>query len=209
MERFLKAMIEEIKRIGVKDKNVLGALGKVKRHLFIPKILEKEAYLNIPLPLTKEQTISQPYTVAFMLEALEVKKGNKILEIGTGSGWNAALLSELTREGEVYSVEIIPELVEFARDNLKDYKNVKVILGDGSKGYSKEAPYDRIIVTAGAPEIPKELLKQLKDNGVLVAPVGPIYGQSMLKVRKIGKEIKVENLGDFVFVKLRGEYGWR
>jgi len=155
------------------------------------------------LPIVAEQTISQPSTVVSMLDALEVGTGMKVLEIGAGSGYNAALLSKLAKK--VYSIERIKELVELARKNLKKagIKNVNVIHADGKKGYAKEAPYDRIIVTAAAKKIPDTLLKQLKNGGVLLMPVGPEYGQELIRVRRKGKDYLYEKLGGYMFVPLR------
>lgn len=206
-----ESMIEEIKGMGIKDGKVLKALEEIHRHLFVPKDFINQAYLDMPLSIGYNQTISQPYTVAFMLENLELKKGDKVLEIGTGSGYNAALIAHIVKPGIVYTTEIIPELVEFAKKNINKtkLKNIKVIHGDGSIGYKKAAPFNAIIVTAGSPEIPKPLLQQLKVNGILVAPVGGSFGQEMIKIKKSSKDkFRRENLGSFVFVKLRGKHGW-
>ena len=202
----IERLIEELKLMGIKDERVLDAIKKVPRHKFILENYLSEAYANYPLSIGYNQTISQPYTVAFMLQALELKKNDKVLEIGTGSGWNAALISEIVKPGKVYTTEIIKELVEFAKKNLKDYKNVKVIYSDGSQGLKEYEPYSKIIVTAGCPEIPKPLIKQLKPNGILVAPVGS-YSQKMLKIIKT-KQLKIQELGDFVFVPLKGKFGF-
>jgi protein-L-isoaspartate(D-aspartate) O-methyltransferase len=185
------------------SKKVIDAFRKVPRENFVLPEYKEFAYDDNPLPILKGQTISQPTTVMIMTDALEVKEGQKILEIGSGSGYQSAILSVLVGEkGKVYTTEIIPELAEFAKKNLKDYKNVKVIKAKGV-GYKKEAPYDRIIVTAAAREIPFKLLEeQLKDSGIMIVPVGPPYLQRLLKIRKL-KKIKIEDLGDFMFVPLR------
>ncbi|MEM4240135.1 MAG: protein-L-isoaspartate(D-aspartate) O-methyltransferase [Candidatus Woesearchaeota archaeon] len=194
----------------VSSKSVLNAFKKIKRELFVPDEYKKDAYVDEPLPIPAGQTISQPTTVVLMLDALEVKQGQKVLEIGAGSGYNAALLSVLVgKDGKVITVEIVPELVKFAKANLKKagIANVKVIHSDGSIGYAKEAPYDRIICTAAAPKIPDALVKQLKIGGILLIPVGPMHAQRMIKAKKIKGELVTEDLGDYVFVPLVGKFG--
>ncbi len=195
-------LIRKFERMGI-SKKVISAFKQVDREYFVLPEWKKAAYEDSALPIIAEQTISQPSTVVLMLNALEVKEGMKVLEIGAGSGYNAALLSKLA--GKVYSIERIKKLAEFAKKNLKKagIKNVKVIHADGKKGYAKEAPYDRIIVTAAAEKIPNVLLKQLKDEGVLLMPVGPAYGQELIRVRKKGKDYLYEKLGGYVFVPLR------
>lgn len=184
------------------SKEVINAFKDVPRENFVPIENRNLAYADHPLPTFKNQTISQPTTVMIMLNALEIKKGQKILEIGTGSGYNTALLSRLVgKKGKIFTTEIIPELIKFARANLKNFKNIKTISTKGL-GYEKEAPYDRIIVTAASEEIPKKLLSQLKTNGIMVIPVGPSYIQNLLKIKK-EEELQIENLGNFVFVPLK------
>lgn len=211
MDRFAKQrkeMADICAEMGIKDKQVLDAMMNVPRHLFVAKEMINESYENYPLSIGSGQTISQPYTVAFMLEAIELKKGDKVLEVGTGSGWNAALIAEIVKPGEVFTTEIVEELIKHAERNLKKYKNVYVIKTDGSCGYKKEAPYDKIIVTAACPSIPRPLIEQLKEGGILVAPVGGSFGQKMIKgIKRKGRLIE-ENLGDFVFVPLIGKYGY-
>ena len=203
-------LIEVLKDMGITDSSVLSAIEKVPRERFVPKEFLEQSYDNYPLPIAGGQTISQPYTVALMLQALELKKGDKVFEIGTGSGWNAALISKIVgKEGVVYTTEIVPELIQSAKKNLKEYKNVNLLELDGSKGYEKESPYDKIIVTVACPDIPKPLIQQLKENGILVAPVGPQYSQIMVKLTKIRGKIERESLGNFVFVPLKGEYGYK
>jgi protein-L-isoaspartate(D-aspartate) O-methyltransferase len=198
----------------IKDKNIIEAFRKIRREDFVPEDLKEEAYADMPLEIGYGQTISQPTTVAIMTQALDLKKGMKVLEVGTGSGYQAAIIGEIIgKAGRVYTVERIHNLVDYARQNIKKtgLKNIYVIESDGSLGYAKEAPYDRIIVTAASPEIPHELLKQLKRKGILVVPVGTNY-QRMLRIEKPGspgKKYNEKNLGDFIFVPLRGKHGFR
>ena len=213
MDKYYKArkfMIKDLKAKGIYDKNVLRAMEKIRRDIFVLRSYKGRSYEDTALPLIKNQTISQPYTVAYMLQELELKEGLKVLEIGTGSGYNAALIAEIVKPGRLYTIEIVKELVKLAKDNLKKAKinNVRIIEGDGSKGYEKEAKYDRIVFTASAPEIPKPLKDQLKDNGIILGPVGGDYGQSMIKCKKSKKELDCQNLGGFIFVPLKGKYGW-
>ena len=196
----------------IKDKKVIDAFKKVPRECFIRDGYENEAYGDYPLPIGQGQTISQPTTVMIMTEALEVKQGNKILEVGAGSGYQAAILSKLVGEkGMIVTTEYIKELAEFARNNLKkcDIANVKVINWDGSQGYEKEAPYDRIIITAACPGIPNPLISQLKEKGIIIAPVGSFFGQDMVKGIKNHGQLEIKSLGSFVFVPLKGKYGYR
>ena len=191
------------------DKRVLEAFKKVPREDFIPENLKGEAYGDYPLNIGYGQTISQPTTVMLMTQSLEVKEGNRVLEVGTGSGYQAAILSILVgKKGKVYTTEIIKELYKFAGKNLKSYKNVKVYNVDGSQGLPRYKPFDRVIVTAAAPKIPDVLIKQLKSNGIILAPIG-IYEQDMIKITKKGKKLIKENLGGFVFVQLKGRYGFK
>ncbi len=195
-------LIRQFERMRI-SKKVISAFKQVAREEFVLPEWKEAAYEDSALPIIAEQTISQPSTVVLMLDALEVKEGMKVLEIGAGSGYNAALLSKIA--DKVYSIERIKELAEFAKKNLKrtGITNVTVICADGKKGYAKEAPYDRIIVTAAADKIPETLLKQLKDNGVLLMPVGPEHGQELIRVRRKGKDYFHEKLGGYVFVPLR------
>ncbi len=190
----------------IKDKRLIKAFKAVPREKFIRENLN-QAYADHPLPIGHGQTISQPTTVMIMIDALQIKKTDKVLEVGAGSGWCAAIMSKLAKT--VITTEIIPELAEFAKNNIKkcNIKNVKVINHDGSQGYKKEAPYNKIIATAACPTIPKPLLDQLKQGGILVAPVGSLHGQNMLKITKKADELQQENLGSFVFVPLKGKHG--
>ncbi len=170
---------------GITDKAVLDAMGKVPRHLFVPRMLMDRAYADHPLPIGKRQTISQPYVVAMMSQAIRPKPGQKVLEIGTGSGYQAAVLAEIV--GEVYTIEIIPSLAESAAKKLKElgYENVHVKAGDGFFGWPEHAPFDAIVVTAAAPEVPVALLEQLAKGGRLIMPVGPVEtSQRLTLVRK-------------------------
>ena len=213
MSRRLKELLDYWWEKGiVEDEKVLSAFQKVKREIFVPPELVEEAYSDMALPIGHEQTISQPTTVALMTQALELRKGQKVLEIGAGSGYQAALLAHIVgKNGRVVSTEIISELVALARRNLlrAGVKNVILVRTDGSEGYAKEAPYDRIIMTAASPQIPLHLLAQLKDGGILLAPVGGSLGQSMIRVRKLkGGKLSEENLGEYIFVPLRGKKGF-
>ena len=191
------------------DNNVESAFRNIPRHEFIPSSELDRGYYNEPLPIMKNQTISQPGVVSRMSEWLDVKDGQNILEIGTGSGWQTAILSYLVGTGTVYSIEIHPELEKFARKNLEKFclDNVNVILGDGSMGYPEAAPYDRIIITAACTEIPLPLLDQLSDDGLIIAPVGDT-SQSLVLLKKTSKGIiEVKNESNYVFVPLLGKFG--
>ena len=194
-------------------KDVIKAFKKVDRENFISIENRPAAYEDTPLPIGFGQTISAPSMVAIMTEKLDAKKGMKILEIGAGSGYQAAILSEIVgKSGKVITIERIQEVAGYARKNLAKYKNVKLIVGDGTLGYEKDSPYDRIIVTAAAPQIPQLLIEQLKIGGILAIPVGDfLYGQEfiLIKKKKIkGKEkIEQEFVTGCVFVPLIGKYG--
>jgi len=191
------------------DNNVESAFRNIPRHEFILSSELDRAYYNEPLPIMKNQTISQPGVVSRMSEWLDVKDRQNILEIGTGSGWQTAILSCLVGTGIVHSIEIHPELEKFARKNLEKFclDNVNVILGDGSMGYPKASPYDRIIITAACTEIPLPLLDQLSDNGLIIAPVGDT-SQSLVLLKKTSKGIiEIKNESNYVFVPLLGKFG--
>jgi protein-L-isoaspartate(D-aspartate) O-methyltransferase len=191
------------------DENVESAFRNIPRHEFVPTSELDFAYNNEPLPIMKNQTISQPGVVSRMTEWLDIQDGQKILEIGTGSGWQTAILSYLVGHGTVYSVERHPELVKFAKENFKKLQidNVHVILGDGSVGYPQESPYDRIIITAACTEFPLPLLDQLDENGLILAPVGDI-SQSLILLKKTSKGmIEIKNQSKYVFVPLLGKFG--
>lgn len=194
---------------GIKDKRVLDAMKKVPRHLFVDEALYNQAYSDFPLPIGEEQTISQPFMVAVMTEALELKGNERTLELGTGSGYQTAILAELCQR--VYSIERISSLAGRARKVLDKlgYGNVVVKIGDGTLGWKEEAPFDAIIVTAGAPEIPKPLIDQLKTGGRLLIPVGNEFMQSLIRIRKTETGIETDDMGGCRFVKLIGEHGWK
>ncbi|MEK6891791.1 MAG: protein-L-isoaspartate(D-aspartate) O-methyltransferase [Nanoarchaeota archaeon] len=203
-------LIEHWTSLGtIKDKKVIEAFRKVPRDAFL-KDRKEEAYGDYPLPIGEGQTISQPTTVMLMTEALELKEGHKVLEVGSGSGYQAAIISKIIgNKGKLISTEIIPELAEFAKNNIKKLKikNIEIIKHDGSKGYAKGSPYDRIIVTAASPEIPKPLIKQLKENGIIIVPVGNLIEQIMIKGIKKDNRLIKEEIGQFMFVPLKGKYG--
>lgn len=190
---------------GINDKNVLEAISKIPRHLFMDSSFADFAYQDKAFPIAAEQTISQPYTVAFQTELLEIKKGDKILEIGTGSGYQTAVLIELG--AKVYSIERQQELFKKTKLFLPKigYKAKKLIFGDGYIGLKEEAPFDGIIVTAGAPFLPKALLGQLKVGGKLVIPIGDDVQVMTLFIRTSEKDFKKHELGDFRFVPMLKE----
>jgi protein-L-isoaspartate(D-aspartate) O-methyltransferase len=199
----------QIEARGVTDPQVLAAMGKVPRHLFVSEALRDQAYGDFPLPIGEQQTISQPYIVAEMTQALQPSEDDRVLEIGTGSGYQAAILAEIVFR--VYTVERIHSLFVKTRklfDNL-NYHNIVTKYSDGTSGWAEESPYDGIIVTAGAPEIPNLLVSQLAVGGRMVIPVGNRYSQDLVKLHKNEHGIHKTNLGGCRFVKLVGEYGWR
>ena len=194
----------------IKTKEVEKAFLEIKREDFLPDNKRKYAYIDTPLEIGNGQTISAPHMVAIMVEGLDIKKGQKILEIGAGSGYHAAIVSKLVGDsGHVYSIERYRSLVENARKSIEksNIKNVTIINGDGSAGFEKDSPYDRIYVTCAAPDIPQPLIDQLKENGKLMIPVGRMLSQLIL-VEKIEGKIKRTNLGGCAFVPLIGKYGF-
>jgi len=207
-EQKLEKLIIIMKKSGfLTNDKVEQAIRKMPRHKFVPISIQKEAYENIPLAIMKNQTISQPSVVARMTEWLDVKEGQKILEIGSGSGWQSAILSYLVGRGMVCSIERHLELAEFAKENLGrlDITNVKIILGDGSSGFPKESPFDRIIITAACKKIPKALLEQLSVEGLLIAPVGEKQ-QSLILLKKTPHGIiEIKNQSGYVFVPFLGK----
>ena len=195
---------------GIRDKRVLDAMRRVPRHLFVDEAFYAQAYSDFPLPIGEEQTISQPFMVAVMTEALELKGDERVLELGTGSGYQAAILAELCHK--VYTIERVSSLATRARKMLDrlGYGNVIVRIGDGTLGWKEEALFDAIIVTAGAPDIPHPLIDQLNTGGRLVIPVGGEFMQSLIRVRKTETGIEEkEDMGGCRFVKLIGEHGWK
>ena len=208
-------LVENLEREGIiKSERVKRAFLRVPRYKFVSDRYKEYAHVDEPLPIPAGQTISAPHMVAIMLELAELEDGMNVLEVGAGSGWNAALIYELIKR-EVYTIERASDLVEFARKNLEraGYKDkVYVIWGDGTKGFPPNAPYDRIIVTAGAPKVPQPLIEQLKVGGKLLIPVGNYHlWQELLEVIKLDEEnkIKIKNHGGVAFVPLIGEHGWR
>lgn len=204
----LRMVERQIRARGVRDERVLEAMRKVPRHVFVPPDLVDEAYEDHPLSIGKGQTISQPYMVALMTEALELEGNEKVLEVGTGSGYQTAILAELARE--VYSIERIPELAREAERRLEDlgYTNVHIKVGNGTLGWPEEAPFDAIMVTAGAPKVPGPLKAQLADGGRLVIPVGSEFHQILYRIRRRKDTFSEEALTSCVFVPLVGEEGW-
>lgn len=208
-----KDLVEQLKKHGIKDKKVLEAIGKVKRELFVSSEMKRYAYDNTALPISGGQTISQPYTVAYMTELLDVRPGDKILEIGTGSGYQAAVLCEMG--AKVYSIERVHDLFENTAKRFESLPyHITMKLDDGSTGWQQFAPYDRIIVTAGSPKIPKQLTLQLKNDGIMVIPVGDKKLQQMVVIKKSegkdGKpEYSIKKYSEFKFVPLVGEDAWK
>jgi protein-L-isoaspartate(D-aspartate) O-methyltransferase len=205
----LRMVEEQIRTRGIRNERVLAAIEKVPRHLFVPENLKRAAYEDRPLPIGEGQTISQPYIVALMTDLLDPHAGDRILEIGAGSGYQAAILAELA--SEVITLERLPSVAAQARRNLSlaGSRRVEVIVADGTLGYPPKAPYQGILITAGAPEVPPPLIAQLADGGRLVAPVGPHGIQELVRIAKEGERIRMESHGGVVFVPLIGEYGWR
>ncbi|CCO24384.1 protein-L-isoaspartate(D-aspartate) O-methyltransferase [Maridesulfovibrio hydrothermalis] len=205
----LKMVEEQIAARGVSDQTVLDAMRKVPRHLFVQDALASRAYSDSALPIGEGQTISQPFIVAFMSELLQIKPGHKVLEIGTGSGYQASVLAEMG--ADVFSVERIRKLFIAARKLLFDmrYFNIQLKLDDGTMGWPDHAPYDRIIVTAGGPEIPQYLVEQLADSGRLVIPVGgKKRAQRLMLVTKNDGKVETTDMGGCAFVDLVGKQGW-
>ena len=201
-----------IRRGYATKREVAEALRKVPREEFVPRSLMDEAYVDTPLPIGSGQTISAPHMVAMMAEALDLRPGQKVLEVGGGSGYHAAVTAELVSPGgHVFTVERLPELVEFARDNITrtGYSDsVTVILSDGSVGLPSEAPFDRIFVACGAPAVPEPLKSQLKDGGLMLVPVGGRMYQDLVRIERRGERYISQNLGGCVFVPLVGEHGY-
>jgi protein-L-isoaspartate(D-aspartate) O-methyltransferase len=204
----LKMVEEQIISRGIQDPRVIAAMKKVPRHLFVEEALQSQAYSDHPLPIGEKQTISQPYMVALMTEALQLTGKEKVLEIGAGSGYQTAILAELA--GKVYSIERIRSLAIKARQLLYElgYYNVEIKIFDGTYGWLEESPFEAIMVTAGAPDVPKPLLDQLPMGGRLVIPVGDAFVQDLIRITKTEEGIKKEDLGGCRFVKLVGKYGW-
>lgn len=204
-----RMVTDQIIRRGVDDQRVLDAMRKIPRHLFVDEAYYREAYDDHPLPIGHGQTISQPYIVALMTSHLHLKGNEKVLEIGTGSGYQAALLAELA--AEVHSIERVPSLAEKARRVLDGlgYENVHIHVGDGSLGWPEEAPYNGIITTAAAPDVPDSFVHQLEIGGKIIIPVGSRWRQMLMLWTRLEKGIKKEEVLPVVFVPLLGEKGWQ
>jgi len=205
-----KELVKTLKYEGrIKTEKIERAFLDTPRELFVSDNIKKYAYLDSPLEIGQGQTISAPHMVAIMVEALDLKKGHKVLEIGAGSGYHAAIVANIIGDtGHVYTVERFSVLADFAKKNLESakVKNVTIEIGDGSEGLSKYSPYDRIYVTCAAPDVPKPLIEQLKDGGKLLIPVGQMICNLEL-IEKNGDKIKTKNLGGCAFVPLVGKYG--
>ncbi|MFC1480093.1 protein-L-isoaspartate(D-aspartate) O-methyltransferase [Candidatus Omnitrophota bacterium] len=209
-EKQRKRMVDEqlIPR-GISDPKVLKAFMSVQRHRFVPAPLDMASYSDRPLPIGEGQTISQPYMVAIMTQSLCLKGGEKVLEVGTGSGYQAAILAQIC--GRVYTVEREDRLSQRAKTLLLEegYENIDFACGDGTKGWEEAAPFEGIIVTAAAPFVPEALKQQLAEGGRLVIPVGTMYSQMLMAIEKKGNDFITENICGCVFVPLIGEYGWK
>jgi protein-L-isoaspartate(D-aspartate) O-methyltransferase len=215
MDRYVKQrtrMVDsQIRSRGIGDQRVLKIMETIPRHLFVDEALRDQAYNDNPLPIDERQTISQPYIVALMTEALNLKGNEKVLELGTGSGYQTAILAELAER--VFSIERIASLASGARKILDslNYYNVAIRVGDGTYGWKEESPFDAIIVTAGAPDIPKTLVEQLIVGGRLVLPIGGRHSQALIKLTRLSEginDVKKEDLGGCRFVDLIGDHGW-
>lgn len=212
-EKQRKKMVDaQIRSRGIGDARVLRAMEKIPRHLFVDEGLIDQAYNDSPLPIGEKQTISQPYIVALMTEALELGGREKVLELGTGSGYQAAILAELA--DRVFTIERIASLAQKARRLLEslNYYNVVIRVGDGTYGWREESPFDAILVAAGSPSIPRMLVEQLAVGGRLVIPVGGRYTQNLIKLTRLSEnpdDVRQEDLGGCRFVSLIGEHGWK
>jgi protein-L-isoaspartate(D-aspartate) O-methyltransferase len=201
-------LVKKLADKGIRDERVLTAIGRVPRHFFFDQALLSHAYEDKAFPIGEGQTISQPYTVAFQTEKLEIKPGDKVLEIGTGSGYQACVLMEMGVT--LYSIEYNKVLYEKTKSMLPKlgYRQAFLVWGDGSKGLPAKAPFDKILVTAGAPVVPKALTDQLNEGAILIIPVGGREYQKMLRIRKVNGNLIEEKFADFAFVPLLGESGW-
>lgn len=194
---------------GIKDRRVLDAMRKVPRHLFVDDSIQYRAYDDIALPIGEGQTISQPYMVAIMTELLQLKGDEKVLEIGTGSGYQAAVLAELSRE--VFTIERVAVLAKRAEERFQSlgYNNIHVRVGDGTLGWPEKSPFDRVVITAGSPRIPQTVLEQLSDEGIIVAPIGDYFSQQLTIIKKSKGTLSEQLHTPCMFVPLIGEYGWK
>jgi protein-L-isoaspartate(D-aspartate) O-methyltransferase len=207
-ERRARMVEDQLRGRGIRDQRVLAAMGKVPRERFIAPEYAREAYADGPLPIGEGQTVSQPYMVAAMVEALEVHPSDRLLEVGTGTGYEAAVVAELA--AEVWTVERHGKLADNARETLEElgYENVHVICGDGSPGLPEHAPFDKIVVAAGAPQAPPSLIAQLAEGGMLVVPVGNRVDQQLQLARKVGGQMVITRHLLCCFVPLVGAEGW-
>jgi len=209
-ERERAILVRALAEKGISERT-LSAMKKVPRHLFVPSIHKSRAYVDSPQPIGHAQTISAPHMVAMMCDLLELEEGQKILEIGAGSGYNAAVMAEIIgKKGKIYSIERIEKLAVFAQKNLEEagYSNVEVILADGSLGLPEHAPYDRISVTASAPDTPKPLIEQLNPGGIMVLPEGEGYQRLYIIRKSLDGEITKQDWGGVIFVPLVGHHGF-
>jgi protein-L-isoaspartate(D-aspartate) O-methyltransferase len=207
-ETLRRRMVDEIAGQGIHDPRVLEAFRNIPRHLFVPETALDVAYENHPVSIGQGQTISQPYMVACMTQALDLKGGEKVLEIGSGSGYQTAVLKALN--ADVYTMERLPELSDRARENVEraGFTGVHYRVGDGTRGWPEEAPFDRVIVTAGAPTMPVSLVEQLREGGSMVIPVGGEDEQELLLVRRDQGKVTRDRICSCIFVKLLGDEGW-
>jgi protein-L-isoaspartate(D-aspartate) O-methyltransferase len=201
-------VLTQLERRGIHDQKVLDAMQRVKRHYFVDPAFRDRAYDDTPLPIDEGQTISQPYVVAKMTSLLDIQPTDKVLEIGTGSGYQAAILAELARK--VYSIERHLSLLQKARQALESqgYANVVLKHGDGTIGWAEFAPYDKILITAAAPALPRTLFNQMKDGGKMILPMGDMRVQDLVLVERRGEEAVVQQAGQVMFVPLLGKEGW-
>jgi len=192
---------------GINDPRIIAAFLKVERHRFIPTSLRGSAYADYPIPIGEKQTISQPYIVALMTESLDLSKTDNVLEIGTGSGYQAAILAELANQ--VFSIERFPTLAKRAESLLQElsYANIKIKIGDGTLGWPEYAPFSRVIITAAAPQVPLPLAEQLSDNGKMILPLGEAFSQVLTLIKKEKGQLMSESICGCVFVPLIGKYG--
>jgi protein-L-isoaspartate(D-aspartate) O-methyltransferase len=209
-----KRLVDSLKRRGYITKaEVISAMLKVPRHLFVPKEIESHAYIDCPQPIGSGQTISAPHMVGIMAEKLDLKPGQKVLEVGGGSGYHAAVVAQIVgTTGHVYSIEYVPELARWGEENIRKCKLsdiVTIVNGDGSLGLSEHAPYDRIYVTCASPDVPAPLIEQLADKGKLLIPSGGRHYQTLIFLQKKGNKIVQKDFGGCVFVPLRGKYGFK
>jgi protein-L-isoaspartate(D-aspartate) O-methyltransferase len=194
------------------NEELIAAFREVPREQFVAPSMQQHAYNDQPLPTLRKQSISQPTTIMIMLQALDLQKGERVFEIGAGVGYQAAIISKVVGErGKLVSAEIVPELVQSAKENLDklEIENVTLLEDDGSKGDISNAPYDKIIITAACPQIPQPLIEQLKEGGLIVAPIGDLESQMMVRATKTNNRLDLEFLGTFAFVPLRGKYGFK